>query len=260
MAILEIKNLVKSFDKTEVLKDVSFSMEKGEVVSIIGSSGSGKTTLLRCINFLEKADKGQVVLNGEVIFDGERKKEMSAEEIREKQLKFGFVFQSFNLFPQYNVIENVTLAPKLIAKSRPDFKQNKAEIYNEIEEQAKKLLNSAGLSDKYMSYPCELSGGQQQRVAICRALQLNPEIMLFDEPTSALDPEITNEVLKVIKSLADGNMTMIIVTHEMAFARNVSDRIVFMDKGVIAEEGTPEEIFTNPKSKRLKEFLANVRM
>ena len=260
MAILEIKNLVKSFDKTEVLKDVSFSMEKGEVVSIIGSSGSGKTTLLRCINFLEKADKGQVVLNNEVIFDGERKKEMTAEEIREKQLKFGFVFQSFNLFPQYNVMENVTLAPKLIAKSRPDFKHNKAQIYAEIEEKAKQLLNSAGLQDKYESYPCELSGGQQQRVAICRALQLNPEIMLFDEPTSALDPEITNEVLKVIKSLADGNMTMIIVTHEMAFARNVSDRIVFMDNGVIAEEGTPEEIFTNPKSKRLKEFLSNVRM
>ncbi|MBE7015626.1 MAG: amino acid ABC transporter ATP-binding protein [Ruminococcaceae bacterium] len=260
MAILEIKNLVKSFDKTEVLKDVSFSMEKGEVVSIIGSSGSGKTTLLRCINFLEKADKGQVVLNGEVIFDGDKKKEMLPAEIREKQLKFGFVFQSFNLFPQYNVIDNVTLAPKLIAKSRPDFKQNKAKIYAEIEEQAKNLLNSAGLSDKYLSYPCELSGGQQQRVAICRALQLNPEIMLFDEPTSALDPEITNEVLKVIKSLADGNMTMIIVTHEMAFARNVSDRIVFMDDGVIAEEGTPEEIFTNPKSKRLKEFLSNVRM
>ena len=260
MAILEIKNLVKSFDKTEVLKDVSFSMEKGEVVSIIGSSGSGKTTLLRCINFLEKADKGQIVLNGDIIFDGERKKDMTSAEIREKQLKFGFVFQSFNLFPQYNVMENVTLAPKLIAKSRPDFKQNKAEIYHEIEEKAKQLLNSAGLSDKYNSYPCELSGGQQQRVAICRALQLNPEIMLFDEPTSALDPEITNEVLKVIKSLADGNMTMIIVTHEMAFARNVSDRIVFMDKGVIAEEGTPEEIFTNPKSQRLKEFLSNVRM
>ena len=260
MAVLEIKNLVKSFDKTEVLKDVSFSMEKGEVVSIIGSSGSGKTTLLRCINFLEKADKGQVILNNEVIFDGDRKKEMTAEEIRQKQLKFGFVFQSFNLFPQYNVLENVVLAPKLMAKSRPDFKQNKAKIYAEIEGRAKELLNSAGLSDKYLSYPCELSGGQQQRVAICRALQLNPEIMLFDEPTSALDPEITNEVLKVIKSLADGNMTMIIVTHEMAFARNVSDRIVFMDKGVIAEEGTPEEIFTNPKSKRLKEFLSNVRM
>lgn len=260
MAILEIKNLVKSFDKTEVLKDVSFSMEKGEVVSIIGSSGSGKTTLLRCINFLEKADKGLIVLNDEVIFDGERKKEMTPEEIREKQLKFGFVFQSFNLFPQYNVMENVVLAPKLIAKSRPDFKHNKAEIYAEIEEKAKELLNSAGLQDKYTSYPCELSGGQQQRVAICRALQLNPEIMLFDEPTSALDPEITNEVLKVIKSLADGNMTMIIVTHEMAFARNVSDRVIFMDDGVIAEEGTPEEIFTSPKSKRLQEFLSNVRM
>lgn len=260
MAILEIKNLVKSFDKTAVLRDVSFSMEKGEVVSIIGSSGSGKTTLLRCINFLEKADKGQIVLNNEVIFDGERTKEMSADEIREKQLKFGFVFQSFNLFPQYNVLENVMLAPKLIAKARPDFKKNKAEIYAEIENRAKQLLNSAGLSDKYKNYPCELSGGQQQRVAICRALQLNPEIMLFDEPTSALDPEITNEVLKVIKSLADGNMTMVIVTHEMAFARNVSDRIIFMDDGVIAEEGVPEEIFVNPKSKRLKEFLSNVRM
>ncbi len=260
MAILEVKNIMKNFDKTEVLKDVSFSMEKGEIVSIIGSSGSGKTTLLRCINFLEKADKGQVILNGEVIFDGEEKSKMTSEEIRKKQLKFGFVFQSFNLFPQYSALENVTLAPKLLAKERPDFKEHKDEIYAEIEENAKRLLNSAGLSDKYANYPCELSGGQQQRVAICRALALNPEIMLFDEPTSALDPEITNEVLKVIKSLADEKMTMIIVTHEMAFARSVSDRIIFMDGGVIAEEGAPEEIFTNPKSKRLKEFLANVRM
>ncbi len=260
MAILEVKNIKKNFGKTEVLKDVSFSMEKGEVVSIIGSSGSGKTTLLRCINFLEKADKGQIVLNGEVIFDGEEHKKMSNEEIRKNQLNFGFVFQSFNLFPQYSALENVTLAPKLLAKEREDFKQNKAEIYREIEENAKRLLNSAGLGDKYDSYPCQLSGGQQQRVAICRALALNPEIMLFDEPTSALDPEITNEVLKVIKSLADENMTMIIVTHEMAFAKAVSDRIIFMDNGVIAEEGSPDEIFTNPKSKRLKEFLSNVRM
>lgn len=260
MAFLEIKNIMKNFDKTEVLRDVSFSMEKGEVVSVIGSSGSGKTTLLRCINFLEKADKGQIVLNGEVIYDGNEVKKMSAEEIRAKQLNFGFVFQSFNLFPQYSAIENVMLAPKLLAKSRSDFKRNKESIYAEIEENAKRLLNSAGLETKYNNYPCELSGGQQQRVAICRALALNPGIMLFDEPTSALDPEITNEVLKVIKSLADGNMTMIIVTHEMAFARSVSDRVIFMDNGVIAEEGTPEEIFTSPKSRRLKEFLSNVRM
>lgn len=260
MAILEIKNLRKSFDKTEVLKDVSFCMEKGEVVSIIGSSGSGKTTLLRCINFLEKADKGQIILNGEVIFDGKEQRKMTNEEIRKKQLNFGFVFQSFNLFPQYSALDNVTLAPKLLAKEREDFKTQKNEIYAEIEENAKRLLNSAGLSEKYDNYPCQLSGGQQQRVAICRALALNPEIILFDEPTSALDPEITNEVLKVIKSLADDNMTMIIVTHEMAFARDVSDRIIFMDDGVIAEEGTPDELFTAPKSKRLKEFLANVRM
>lgn len=260
MAILEIKNLRKSFDKTEVLKDVSFCMEKGEVVSIIGSSGSGKTTLLRCINFLEKADKGQIILNGEVIFDGKEQRKMTNEEIRKKQLNFGFVFQSFNLFPQYSALDNVTLAPKLLAKEREDFKTQKNEIYAEIEENAKRLLNSAGLSEKYDNYPCQLSGGQQQRVAICRALALNPEIILFDEPTSALDPEITNEVLKVIKSLADDNMTMIIVTHEMAFARGVSDRIIFMDDGVIAEEGTPDELFTAPKSKRLKEFLSNVRM
>lgn len=260
MAILEIKNIMKSFGKTEVLKDVSFSMEKGEVVSIIGSSGSGKTTLLRCINFLEKADKGQIVLNGEVIFDGAQQKKMTSEEVRKKQLNFGFVFQSFNLFPQYSAIDNVTLAPKLLAKEREDFKRNKDAIYGEIEENAKRLLNSAGLSDKYDNYPCQLSGGQQQRVAICRALALNPEIMLFDEPTSALDPEITNEVLKVIKSLADDKMTMIIVTHEMAFARGVSDRVIFMDNGIIAEEGKPEEIFTSPRSKRLQEFLSNVRM
>ena len=170
------------------------------------------------------------------------------------------MFQSFNLFPQYTALENVILAPKLLARERPDFKRNRDAIYNEITENAKKLLNSAGLSDKYDNYPCQLSGGQQQRVAICRALALNPDIMLFDEPTSALDPEITNEVLKVIKSLADGNMTMIIVTHEMNFARNVSDRIIFMDNGVIAEEGTPEVIFTAPKSERLREFLSNVRM
>ena len=260
MAILEIKNLEKSFDKTQVLKDVSFRMEKGEVVSIIGSSGSGKTTLLRCISFLERADGGEVILNGETIFDAKKTKQLTGAEARKRQLKFGFVFQNFNLFPQYTAFENVVLAPRLIAKERPDFKENKDKIFAEIDEVARNLLNRAGLSDKFDNYPCELSGGQQQRVAICRALALNPEIMLFDEPTSALDPEITNEVLKVIKSLADEHMTMIIVTHEMAFAMNVSDRIIFMDGGIIAEEGTPEEVFKNPGSKRLKEFLSNVRM
>ncbi|MBR4720904.1 MAG: amino acid ABC transporter ATP-binding protein [Clostridia bacterium] len=258
--MLEVKNIVKNFGKTTVLKGIDMKVEKGEVVSIIGSSGSGKTTLLRCISFLEKADGGEIVLNGETIFDANAAKQLTSAETRKRQLKFGFVFQNFNLFPQYTAFENVVLAPKLIAKERPDFKENKDKIYAEIEETAKQLLCRAGLQDKFDNYPCELSGGQQQRVAICRALALNPEIMLFDEPTSALDPEITNEVLKVIKSLADEHMTMIIVTHEMAFAMNVSDRVIFMDDGVIAEEGLPEEVLKNPKSKRLKEFLSNVRM
>ena len=260
MAILEIKNLKKSFGKTEVLKDISFSMEKGEVVSIIGSSGSGKTTFLRCINFLEKADSGLILLNGKEIFNGEEHHTMSAGELRKNQLKFGFVFQQFNLFPQYSVLENVTLAPSLLAKEREDYKVNKKAILKEIEENALALLDKAGLSEKINNYPCELSGGQQQRVAIVRALALNPEIMLFDEPTSALDPELTNEVLNIIKSLADGSMTMIIVTHEMNFAKNVSDRVIFMDNGVIAEEGNPEELFTNPQSERLKEFLSNTNI
>ena len=260
MAILEIKNLQKSFGRTEVLKDISFSMEKGEVVSIIGSSGSGKTTFLRCINFLEKADKGQILLNGNEIFNGENQHSMTAAELRKNQLNFGFVFQQFNLFPQYNVLDNVTLAPTLLAKERPDFKINKRAILKEINDNALALLEKAGLIDKINNYPCELSGGQQQRVAIVRALALNPEIMLFDEPTSALDPELTNEVLNIIKSLADTNMTMVIVTHEMNFAKNVSDRVIFMDRGVIAEEGAPEELFSNPKSERLKEFLSNTNV
>ena len=260
MAILEINNLKKSFGKTEVLKDISFSMEKGEAVSIIGSSGSGKTTFLRCINFLEKADSGTILLNGNEIFSGENQHTMSPAELRKNQLNFGFVFQQFNLFPQYNVLENVTLAPKLLAKERPDFKANKKAIFKEIEENALELLDKAGLSEKVKNYPCELSGGQQQRVAIVRALALNPEIMLFDEPTSALDPELTNEVLNIIKDLVDKDMTMIIVTHEMNFAKNVSDRVVFMDDGYIVEEGSPDEIFTNPKSERLKEFLSNTKI
>jgi len=257
MAILEVKNLTKSFGKTEVLKGVDFSMEKGEVVSIIGSSGSGKTTFLRCINFLEKADSGKIYFDGNVIFDGNAEKPLTAKEIREKQLNFGFVFQQFNLFPQYNVIENITLAPKLLAKERPDYKENKKEIIKEIEDYSKELLEQSGLIDKMNNYPCELSGGQQQRVAICRALALKPKIMLFDEPTSALDPEITNEVLKVIKSVASRGMTMIIVTHEMNFAKNISDKIIFMNEGVIAEEGTPEQIFNNPQNPRTKEFITS---
>ena len=260
MAILEFKNITKSFGKTAVLKGIDMTVEKGEVVSIIGSSGSGKTTLLRCISFLEKADGGEIILNGETIFDAMDPRQLTSAEARKRQLNFGFVFQNFNLFPQYTALENVILAPRLIAKERPDFKACKEQIYAEINDNAKRLLERAGLSGKFDNYPCELSGGQQQRVAICRALALNPEIMLFDEPTSALDPEITNEVLKVIKSLADENMTMIIVTHEMAFALSVSRRIIFMDNGVIAEEGTPQEVLKNPKSKRLREFLSNVRM
>lgn len=260
MPILKIENLKKSFGKTEVLKNINFEMNEGEVVSIIGSSGSGKTTFLRCINFLEKADSGKIICDGETIFDSTLAKTMTSNEIREKQLKFGFVFQQFNLFPQYNVIENVTLAPKLMAKERPDFKTNKKKIYEEIEKYSLELLEQSGLIDKINNYPCELSGGQQQRVAIVRALALRPKIMLFDEPTSALDPELTNEVLKIIKSLADKKMTMIIVTHEMSFARNVSDKIVFMDKGIMAETGTPEEVLSNPKTQRLKDFLSNAKI
>lgn len=260
MSILEIKNMRKSFGKTEVLKGINLSLEKGQVVSVIGSSGSGKTTFLRCINFLERADSGQVILDGKIIYDGENKDMLSPAQIRRAQLNFGFVFQQFNLFPQYTVLENVMLAPKILAKDKEKYKTNKQKFLDEIKENALMLLKSAGLADKADNYPCELSGGQQQRAAIVRALALNPKIMLFDEPTSALDPELTNEVLKIIKSLADGNMTMIIVTHEMTFARDVSDKIIFMDDGIIAEEGTPDEVFNNTKSERLKDFLGNVCM
>ncbi len=257
MSILEVKGIYKKFGKTEVLRGIDFSMEEGEVLSIIGSSGSGKTTLLRSISFLETADEGTVTLDGEVVFDARNPLKKNSKEQRTIQSKFGFVFQSFNLFPQYTALENVMLAPKLAAKDNPDYKANKKEILEKIETHAKALLDRAGLSDKYNNYPCELSGGQQQRVAICRALALNPKIMLFDEPTSALDPEITNEVLKVIKSVADLGMTMIIVTHEMNFAKNISDKIIFMDEGVIAESGTPEQIFHNPTNPRTKEFITS---
>lgn len=247
MAVLEVKNIYKSFGKTEVLKGIDFSLEKGQVLSIIGSSGSGKTTLLRCLNSLEFADKGTITVNDAVIFDGDRKSKRSDAELRERRLHFGLVFQSFNLFPQYTVFENITLAPNLLKKDTPE----------NVKAKALELLEKVGLSDKADSYPCQLSGGQQQRVAIARALALDPEILCFDEPTSALDPELTGEVLKVIRSLADGHMTMVVVTHEMGFAKDVSDRVIFMDDGVIAEQGTPDEVFNNPKTERLQAFLAS---
>lgn len=255
MKILEVKNLHKSFGKTKVLKGVSFSMEEGEVVSVIGSSGSGKTTLLRCINFLETADKGQILLDGKTLFDGEAKAKLSAAEVRKRQLNFGLVFQDFNLFPQYSVLDNITLAPKLLAQESDGFKQNKKEIFSDIEENAKKLLSSVGLSDKANNYPCELSGGQKQRVSIARALALKPRILFFDEPTSALDPELTGEILKVMRKLAEEKITMVIVTHEINFAYNVSDKIIFMSDGVVAEEGTPDEVILNPVNERTKIFL-----
>lgn len=245
MALLEVKDLRKSFGKTKVLKGIDFNLEKGEVLSIIGSSGSGKTTLLRCINFLEFAEGGTITVNGETIYNGETDKKLKENDLRKKRLHFGLVFQSFNLFPQYNVLQNVTLAPSLMKMGTKE----------ELEKQALAIIERVGLSEKANNYPCELSGGQQQRVAIARALMLNPDILCFDEPTSALDPELTGEVLKVIKSLKDENSTMIVVTHEMKFARDVSDKIIFMDGGVILEEGTPEQIFDHPKMERTREFL-----
>lgn len=255
MSILEIKNLTKSFGKTEVLKGVSFSMEEGEVVSIIGSSGSGKTTLLRCANFLEKADSGQIFLDGNLFYDGQDKKKISPAELRQKQLNFGLVFQDFHLFPQYNVIDNVMLAPLLLAKEQEDYKQNKKEIEQQIRKNAEEILDRVGLSDKLNNYPCELSGGQKQRVSIARALALKPRILFFDEPTSALDPELTGEILKVIRKLASEHVTMVIVTHEINFAQGVSDKIIFMADGVVIEEGTPEEVIQNPKNERTRHFL-----
>lgn len=252
MPILEVENLKKNFGKTEVLKNINFTLEKGEVLTLIGSSGSGKTTLLRCLNFLEFADSGKIKVNGSCIYDGELKNEMKESELKEKRLHFGMVFQSFNLFPQYSVLENVMLAPKLLKKASPE----------KIRENARELIGRVGLSEKENSYPCELSGGQQQRVAIARALALSPDILCFDEPTSALDPELTGEVLKVIKSLKSSDRTMIVVTHEMDFAKSVSDKVMFMADGVIEEVGTPEQVFDNPQSEKAKSFLmkANERI
>ena len=239
MSILQVNNIKKNFGDTQVLKGVSFSLEQGQVVAIIGSSGSGKTTLLRCLNFLETPDEGEIWVNGQQLLSG------NEETIRRNRLHFGLVFQNFNLFPQYTVMENVTLAPTLL-------KQGTA---RDITAKAKTLLEQVGLSHKANSYPCQLSGGQQQRVAIARALAMNPEVLCFDEPTSALDPELTGEVLRVIRGLKDSGNTMVVVTHEMDFARNVADVVIYMADGVIEEMGTPEQVFDNPRSEKTRAFL-----
>lgn len=253
MPILEVCDLHKFFGKNEVLKGIDFSLEKGTVLSIIGSSGSGKTTLLRCLNFLETPNSGTITVNGEVISDEELRKKTDEKTLRKNRLHFGLVFQSFNLFPQYTVLRNLTLAAELLEKKSAD----KSALSKSLTERAMKLLDRVGLADRAGAYPCELSGGQQQRVAIARALMLNPDILCFDEPTSALDPELTGEVLKVIKGLKSSDSTMIVVTHEMTFAKNVSDQVMFMADGIIEEMGTPSEIFDHPKSPKLQGFLAN---
>ncbi len=255
MAILEVNHLQKSFGNVQVLKDINFSLEESQILSIIGSSGSGKTTLLRCLNFLETPTSGKISVHNDVVFDGGVV--LSEAEIKQKRLHFGMVFQSFNLFPQYTALENVTLAKVLNAKKSSDYKSRKKEILEKIDEEGKALLKQMGLENKMNLYPHQLSGGQCQRVAIARALALHPDILCFDEPTSALDPELTGEVLKVIKELAETKMTMVIVTHEMAFAKSVSDQVIFMDDGKICEMGSPEEVFDHPKEERTKQFLSS---
>ncbi len=245
MALLTVENIKKNFGKVKVLKGISFSLEKGEVLAIIGSSGSGKTTLLRCLNFLELPDVGTITVGDKLLVDGSNTATLSDEAIRQNRLHFGLVFQNFNLFPQYNVLQNVTLAPTLLKKGTAE----------QIDSTARRLLDKVGLSDKLASYPYQLSGGQQQRVAIARALALYPEVLCFDEPTSALDPELTGEVLRVIRGLKDKDTTMIVVTHEMEFARNVADTVIYMSDGVIEEMGTPEQIFEHPQKEKTRVFL-----
>lgn len=277
MAFLEVKNFNKTFgDKVVALKNVNFTLEKGKILSIIGHSGSGKTTLLRTINFLTEVDSGLMTLDGETLLNVPENVLKSEAEIRKKRLNFGLVFQSFNLFPQYNVLDNVTLAPNMrlldsVKEYKKELKEKKVSFFErralvkafikekkaQIEKDGLEIIEKVGLLDKIKSYPCELSGGQCQRVAIARALALNPKILCFDEPTSALDPELTGEVLKVIKSLKQKDRTMIIVTHEMSFAKNVSDEVIFMANGEIVESGNPKELFTNPKTEELKAFLAS---
>ena len=246
MPLLQVENIKKNFGKVDVLKGVSFSLEKGQVLAIIGSSGSGKTTLLRCLNFLETPDEGQIRINGNPLLSPK----MTDQQIRNNRLHFGLVFQSFNLFPQYNVLKNVTLAPTLLNKVAPE----------QIQQTAKDLLGQVGLADKLQAYPYQLSGGQQQRVAIARALALQPEVLCFDEPTSALDPELTGEVLRVIKDLKNENNTMIVVTHEMEFAKRVADVILYMADGVIEEMGSPEQVFESPRSPKTQAFLRSAKV
>jgi len=254
MAILEVKSLAKHFGSAEVLSDISFSLNEGEVLAIIGSSGSGKTTLLRCLNFLEKPNAGQIIVRGNKLIDCSEHVHYDESVIRQKRLHFGLVFQSFNLFPQHTALKNISLARELAAEKLPEYKKIKKNILDEIQSECIRLLDQMGLSSKRDLYPHQLSGGQQQRVAIARALALKPDILCFDEPTSALDPELTGEVLKVIRSLAEKNTTMIIVTHEMQFAREVADTILFMDEGVVVEYGPPS-LLDNPSSGRMKRFL-----
>ena len=255
MAILEVERLEKRFGSTDVLKDISFTMERGSVLTVLGSSGSGKTTLLRCLNFLEKPDGGKIRVDGQLLLDASRPDAMTEEEIRQNRLHFGMVFQNFNLFPQYTALKNVMLAPLLAAKARPDYRAHKKEIQERIEAEALALLDKVGLSDRSGNYPHQLSGGQQQRVAIARALAMKPDILCFDEPTSALDPELTGEVLKAILLLKEVGSTMILVTHEMDFAERASDRIIFMAGGVIVEEGTPQQIFHESTNELTRNFI-----
>ena len=256
MPILEVQHIEKHFDNTKVLEDISFELEQGQALAIIGSSGSGKTTLLRCLNFLETPDRGKIIVQGKTLFDADDPATQRESEVRKKRLHFGLVFQSFNLFPQYTALKNVTLAQELLSQERPDFKQNKKAILAEIEAEGRELLAKMGLADRAGHYPHQLSGGQQQRVAIARALALHPDILCFDEPTSALDPELTGEVLKVIRGLAEQKTTMIIVTHEMAFARDVADQVIFMDGGVIVEQGDARQVIENPQQERTRQFLS----
>ena len=256
MAILEVHHSEKHFGATRVLEDISFDLEQGQALAIIGSSGSGKTTLLRCLNFLEKPEQGTISVAGNLIFDAADPATQRESEVRKKRLHFGLVFQSFNLFPQYTALKNVTLARELLAQEQPDFKQNKKQILEEIQADGRELLAKMGLSERANHYPSQLSGGQQQRVAIARALALHPDILCFDEPTSALDPELTGEVLRVIRELAEQRTTMIIVTHEMAFARDVADQVIFMDGGVIVEQGDAHQVIEHPREERTRQFLA----
>ena len=269
MSILEVNNIIKNFGETKVLKDISFTLEKGEVLAIIGSSGSGKTTLLRCMNYLEIPSGGSITVNGVPYFDANEPAALSEKEIRLRRLHFGLVFQQFNLFPQYTVLQNLTLAARLLGKdelkkavkegrmTKAEYRLRKNLLAIQTEKKALQLLDKVGLTEKAGFYPCQLSGGQQQRAAIARALSLTPDILCFDEPTSALDPELTGEVLNVIRGLKSSDTTMIVVTHEMEFARHVADKVIFMANGVIEESGTPEEVFDNPKSPILRSFLGH---